>query len=154
MNNDEFLMNWLTEVMSKPEAPYFGARVLTLGICLGVLCIGAVSIMGAVISHQCHEPRLIYLKYLLSGLALSSLAIAISLNVFNQYNKVRETYNVQLAEYEQSVAEAHQYAEQMLSVRKEYRILLNGHEVEYDSVKFDMYQVEIDDEKEVIYLAS
>lgn len=140
--------------MLKPEAPYFGARVLTIGVCIGILCLGVVLIVGAVVSCQCHEPGLNYLKWLLPGLALSILAIAISLNVFIQYNKVRETYNTQLAEYEQSVAEAREYAEQMLSTRKEYRILLDGREVEYDSVKFDMYQVEIDDEKEVIYLAS
>lgn len=84
------------------------------------------------------------------GLAMLASAV----NYYAEYPTRLSAYTEQKTAYEEERAALKAKAEEMVEVRKTYKVYLDGEEVSYNSVLFSNYDCTIDDGAHAIYLTT
>ena len=147
--NDVFLQNFTgTGTIADPGAAPADPK-WSIILSLAVLFI---AIMFWVVAFKIDE-----VLEILAGIAgiVTIISLAILANTVNycaEYPTRLSTYTEQKTAYEEEQTALKAKAEEMVKVRKTYKVYLDGEEVSYNSVLFSNYDCAIDDNAHAIYL--
>lgn len=134
MSNEEFLLNYLIDTISKPDR-----FALLLGIFAGIAMIGFMVLAGLCMCER-NGGGIIWV-------------VLFAVNVFVALTNMND-YSTSLQNYETQITQMQETNKERLEERKTYDIFLNSEPVEYDKVMFSQYHCNIDDENKTIYLAT
>jgi hypothetical protein len=148
--NDVFLQNFtgngtVADPGAMPNDPKYaiilGGVVLLIGVMMWILTFKIDSMLEVVTG-------------LFAGIFTVSAIILLThaVNYNAEYPARLKAYTEQKAAYDEEQAALKTKAEEMVEVRKTYKIYLNGEEVSYNSVLFSNYDCNIDDNTHTIYL--
>lgn len=134
MSNEEFLLNYLSETVTKPDR-----LALLIGIFAGVLMFLCLVLTGASLFERGGSCWLWAILFVVNCFVATTNMVT--------WETSKQTYETQMSQMQETNKER-------LEERKTYDIYLNSEPVEYDKVMFSQYHCDIDDENKTIYLAT
>ena len=148
MSNWEFLLNFIGQgTVAEPTAPGFKDFVFCPTFFLGIFTAFLVILFASTLKDGKGTGVLCFCTVLsFFGLFLTACFTP------TYFSRLAE-YKEQTVLYEEEQTKLREEAAQMAENRKDYDIYLDGNEVEYDTVRFSQYKVDISDEEQTIWLS-